>query len=210
MKAVSREALIEALNYDPQTGFFTWKNEHRSHKAGDRADKSADKDRYRCVNFNGGSYPAHHLAWFYVYGVWPRQLDHKDRNGCNNAISNLREASYSQNQGNTRARRNNKLGVKGICRTGNRYRSMISPGGKTQHLGSFKTKEEAAKAYLIAAQAYYGEFAFHLDEQRLSQVVVCSQTKRVPVNKPTTDKQIKAKPWRRQRRPKQYPIMEAW
>lgn len=43
------------------------------------------------------------------------EVDHIDGNKLNNNPQNLRFASKSQNQSNAKVRKNNKLGIKGIC-----------------------------------------------------------------------------------------------
>ena len=81
-------------------------------------------------------------------------VDHIDRNKQNNVISNLRWATYTDNNFNTNVRGDNTSGFKGVskCR-GNRWYAFTSEGGKTIYLGSFATKEEAAEAYRL----YHGE-----------------------------------------------------
>lgn len=88
-------------------------------------------------------------------------VDHRDTNGLNNAWSNLRAATKSQNNANTRTAKNNKAGVKGVMRDkhGRRWVAQIKPGGKSMHLGTFDTQEEASAAYGAAAAKFFGEFA---------------------------------------------------
>jgi hypothetical protein len=156
------ERLREVLDYDSATGVFTTIISRKGMGKEERAGCS-DVRGYISITIDRKCYFAHVLAWLYVYGVWPdKGLDHIDTNRSNNAISNLREANESQNAGNTKFRRNNKLGVKGVMRSDSGYRAMISPNGKAIHLGCFKTVEEAANMYRFAALAYYGKFAKEL------------------------------------------------
>lgn len=57
-----------------------------------------------------------HIIWvFHTNGIWAEdELDHKDRNRSNNKISNLREATHSQNGMNKRILKNNTSGATGI------------------------------------------------------------------------------------------------
>lgn len=67
------------------------------------------------IRIKGKAYPAHRLAWFYVYKVWPTAVDHINCNKQDNRIENLREySSASDNLSNTKTRKNNKLGIKGV------------------------------------------------------------------------------------------------
>ncbi|ECH9128545.1 HNH endonuclease [Salmonella enterica subsp. enterica] len=59
-------------------------------------------------------YLAHRLAWFFCYGVWPKEIDHIDNNKLNNSIGNLREVTHQLNQLNMPLRSNNTSGVKGV------------------------------------------------------------------------------------------------
>jgi hypothetical protein len=88
-------------------------------------------------------------------------IDHIDRNGLNNQRSNLRLATQTQNNANSRKRggcsskykgvyRNNKLGCWAV---------QITYKGKWHHLGVFSSEEEAARQYNKKARKLFGEYA---------------------------------------------------
>jgi hypothetical protein len=76
-------------------------------------------------------------------------------------LGNLRHATKCQNCANQGARKNNVLGVKGVRRSRNRngYEAQITKGGKTIHLGTRATIEDAAALYWEAARELHAEFA---------------------------------------------------
>lgn len=92
-------------------------------------------------------------------------LDHIDGNPANNAITNLRECSMSQNQANKKRRCDNASGYKGVYFSTYRkhqnkpWTASLRLNGKNRFVGRYKTPEEAHVAYVLAAQRYFGEFA---------------------------------------------------
>lgn len=88
-------------------------------------------------------------------------VDHRDCDGLNNRRSNLRQCISAENLQNQRIRIDNTSGYKGVSRRKDTrlFRAVIAIGKKQLHLGYFKTSEEAATAYDVAAAKHYGEFA---------------------------------------------------
>ena len=87
-------------------------------------------------------------------------VDHIDGDPQNNSILNLRWATRSENQYNSRIRTDNTSGYKGVTfnKENGKWRARINLDGKKKHLGYFHTKEEAAAAYEKAARELHGEF----------------------------------------------------
>jgi len=89
------------------------------------------------------------------------QVDHRNHNTLDNRRKNLRPATKSDQQHNTRKRSDNTSGLKGVTKhkqTG-KWRARIMIRGKQKYLGSFRDKHEAAEVYEKAAKQYFGEFA---------------------------------------------------
>jgi hypothetical protein len=100
------------------------------------------------------------LNWVLIHGEWPSLfVDHKDRDTTNDKIDNLRQATRTQNHGNSKVRSDNTSGFKGVWPVGNRYRAKITVGQKDIHIGYFDTVQQAHEAYMKAAREYFGEFA---------------------------------------------------
>lgn len=109
-----------------------------------------------------GNYKRKHIRMNrQVMGFPPGIVDHADRNTLNNRRSNLRVATTSQNQFNSKVRSTNKCGIKGIyfITKEKRWCAEIKVNGKTRRLGRYRTSDEAAASYRTAILAVAGEFA---------------------------------------------------
>jgi hypothetical protein len=156
--------LREVLNYDPETGVFTWlKTLARRAPAGSEAGTIAGVRRpYLRITIANEHFHASRLAWFHVHGVWPQQLiDHCDGDPLNNRFRNLREASDSQNQANRRLNKNSTSGFKGVYfdKSSGRWAANILKDRRKLWLGCHDTPQAAHEAYKQAAERLYGEFA---------------------------------------------------
>lgn len=140
------------LRYDRNSGELFWRVRMSNRvKAGHKAG-SVNKSGYVQIGFDGHRFWAHRLVFFMQTGSWPtEEIDHIDGNKLNNAWSNLRECSRQENAQNRKnVPSTNALGVLGVRRVGNRFRSAIEVDGKSIHLGYFSSAEEASAAYLSA------------------------------------------------------------
>lgn len=112
----------------------------------------------------GRNHHVHRIIWFLVNGAWPKMhIDHIDGDKHNNRLSNLREASRSENNWNKGIYKSNTSGYKGVCfnTKSGRWQAQIKKHGVRKYLGLFDTPEAAADAYWIAAKEMHGEFARH-------------------------------------------------
>ena len=146
--------LKDFLSYDSVSGLFIWKTARGGKAIKDSLAGTLDQDGYIRIRFNGESWAAHHLAWWFVYGELPSfQIDHIDENKTHNAIHNLRDGTGSvQNLNKSKPRVDNKsTGFKGVTvhkRTPNRFMASLTYQGKRKYLGSFSTPEEAHQVYI--------------------------------------------------------------
>lgn len=147
---LSHSELTSVLNYDLDTGVFTWAKtlSNRVQSGSQAGSKHASGRAYISVGNN--RYLAHRLAWMYVNGSFPNDcIDHINGDKSDNRISNLREASHAENMQNHRkARSDSQSGLIGAMPHQGRWRSDIRVNNKKIYLGTFDTKEEAHQAYL--------------------------------------------------------------
>ena len=94
-------------------------------------------------------------------GDSPECVDHINRDKTDNRIENLRAATKSQNGINSKMRRNNTSGHKGVsfCKVRNMWKASIKKDLKSITIGYFSDINTAAKARLDAEINYYGEFS---------------------------------------------------
>lgn len=90
------------------------------------------------------------------YGTEPPEIDHANGQRHDNRAANLRAASRSENNGNAVVRRASGTGVKGVFRRKNGYVVRFA----NQHVGSFRSLPAAKEAYMRAAVAAVGAFAY--------------------------------------------------
>lgn len=161
-RPLTQALLKELLDYSPDTGTFTWRKARGNQPAGATAGGS-NHAGHISIGVNGTKFLAHRLAWLYVTGEWPGPLlDHENTNGEDNRWNNLREATPAQNSHNTKARKNNTLGYRGLRVTGSgRFNARVSVNNKCINAGTFDTAEEAANAARIKRNELHGAFANH-------------------------------------------------
>ena len=159
--ALSLARLRELLNYDPETGRFTWRvNGNNGIRKGAIAgclDQTSGRFRI-CIDRK--LHHASRLAVLWMTGEYPPQnVDHANCNPADNRWINLRPASQSQNLGNMRRPKHNTSGYKGVTWQAGKYIAKLGRRNFYLYLGRFDRAEDAHAAYVAAAKKYFGEFA---------------------------------------------------
>jgi hypothetical protein len=90
---------------------------------------------------------------------WP-MTDHENGDGLDNRRTNLRPASFAQNMANSQPKAGKTSAYRGVSwsRERGKWRADIKVDGRNRRLGFFVHEVEAAKAYIDAARAVWGEF----------------------------------------------------
>ncbi len=149
-----KERLKAALEYDRRTGVFRWRTSTSSRaRVGDLAGYCDPRTGYLYITLERNRMLAHRIAWMFEHGSWPAvEIDHRDGDGSNNRISNLREATKAENQQNVGLRKDNSTGCTGVsvCSSTGKFKARIVCKGREYALGRFVTAEQAADAYRAA------------------------------------------------------------
>lgn len=156
---MTQEELKSILNYNSETGKFSWVSMKwkKSNRVG-----SKKSNGYMQVAIGGKVYYQHRLAWLYMTGEMPdSEIDHINGVMDDNRWCNLRLATRSQNEMNTVLSSANTSGIKGVSwdKRNKKWCATIVINRKTVWLGRHSSIE-SAKAVIERARAHiHGEFA---------------------------------------------------
>ena len=151
---LTQEYLKEVIRYNPETGEFKWtqgKKWANRHTVG-----YVTSHGYHSIMIDKVNYSAHRLAWLYVHGELPKQIDHINHNRSDNRIANLRSVTNQQNQMNRRYT-GNSAGYMGVCydKSRKQFKPHIKVNQELINLGRYDTLGEAIGARM-AAEVEYG------------------------------------------------------
>lgn len=182
---ITQQKLKEILDYNKETGLFTWKvNIPPRAKIG----KIAGFDNgngYIKISISGKKYYSHRLAFLWVEGLIPKEIDHINQCRHDNRWDNLRKSDRIKNCANVRGR-------KGIrFRYGKWYARY-----RDKHIGVFETKEEAEKAYKDRIKEIAGDHS-PFECERVADPKINDIKERKSINKPFLYKGLNLKQWSR-------------
>ena len=158
---ITQDELKKQLFYDTETGQFTRLiSQSNAVCVGDVAG-SPDCKGYLRITVNGRMYLSHRLAFLYVHGDMPPQIDHINGDPSDNRIANLRAATGSQNLANRGPTKRNTSGFKGVCwlKQKKKWKAQIQINRKYIYIGLFSSAEDAYAAYCEIAKRHFGDFA---------------------------------------------------
>ncbi len=155
----------EYFTYNAETGDLIWKERLGvpSQWNGKWAGKIAGTPRVGRVVVEVNSKPlqAHRIIWEMHHGPIPPKMEIDHINGIpnDNRLRNLRLATPSQNYANKLCHKRTASGLKGVYANKKGWCAKIKAFGKMLHLGTYKTKAEAAVVFAKASLRYYGKFS---------------------------------------------------
>jgi hypothetical protein len=117
---------------------------------------------YLNVMVDGINYRIHRLIYMMHYGEFPDVVDHIDGNRTNNKIENLRQATVSQNNFNTKMRIDNSSGYKNISWSKDRNKWVVRiQANKKLHQWYVEDLELAELVAIEARDKYHKQFSNH-------------------------------------------------
>lgn len=184
-RSISAQSVLrEILDYDPETGFLTWKARtpdmfRDGARGGAAAACRAWNNRYSgcralCAidscGYCGGhllnkSVRAHRIIWAWVHDEWPNQIDHINGDKADNRLANLRPVTNQINLQNASLYSNNTSGSIGVYwyRQTKKWRAQIRVDGRCISLGYFSNFDDAVAARKAAER----EYGYHPNHGRI-------------------------------------------
>lgn len=160
---LTQQQLKKHIYYNPITGQFTWilPTSNRVKKG---RPATYISQGYYFIRLFGQLIAVHRLAFLYMTGKIPAEVDHINGNRTDNRWENLRSVTRKENTKNKRMLNSNTSGITGVYwdKNRNKWSAKLKHNGQTINLGRFSTKEEAAYVRIKAEQ----EFGFHSNHGR--------------------------------------------
>jgi hypothetical protein len=158
--SLTQEILKQVLRYEPDTGDFYWASPPDKSKSRLVGSKAGCVCRgYVVISVYGKQHGAHRLAWLYMTGEMPAEIDHINRVRGDNRFCNLRSVTHADNTKNVSARTGTVSGHQGVAWHPRNNRWQVYVGRR--YIGVFKTLDEAVAARVSASLDLYGEFSPH-------------------------------------------------
>lgn len=149
MSAVlTQERLKELLSYDSKSGLFTNRITRNSRAIKGCLVGSHDNLGYIQLMIDRKGYLAHRLAFLYMTGSIPKEVDHSNHIRSDNRWCNLAASERVSNARNQSLFSTNQSGYAGIYKNkaSNKWHAQITILGKKIHLGLFVEIEDAIQA----------------------------------------------------------------
>lgn len=160
---VTQNRLKEVLSYEVITGNFYWKIRLSSTAKLDQIAGTINSCGYRIIKIDGTLYTASRLAFLFMLGYIPAEVDHINNTPLDNSWLNLRAVTKNQNQHNKKLQINNTSGIKGVTwhKKVAKWQAQVKLQGKYYSAGYFNCLIEAKEAVETLRLSLHGEYTNH-------------------------------------------------
>jgi hypothetical protein len=150
-----------------EDGTKSWNTKHANKHAGYLCTDNRGYESWKCtIRYNDKKHDIKCSRVVFLlhngYLTDDKVVDHATNKSLDNSIENLREATQSQNSQNSKLRKNNNSGTKGLSwnKKRQKWEAKLYVNYKKIHIGYFlkSEKENAKKAIEEARKKYHGEF----------------------------------------------------
>jgi hypothetical protein len=163
----SQEMLLKLFDYNPETGSLFWRPRlGKGYNVCGKPAGTINARGYLVVGIRTDQkliyYYAPRIIWKMMTGTDPGNfIDHKNGNRLDNRWGNLRLANNGENICNSKLRKDNRSGVKGVTwdSEAKKWRAVISINKRSIRLGRFASLEQAAKVITAKRAELHGAFA---------------------------------------------------
>jgi len=164
MKELTQSRLKELLEYNPDTGIFIWLENRGGHKTKGKIAGWVDTNGYRIISVYSQDLKAHRLAFLYMEGEIPKEVDHINHIRNDNRWVNLRKVRRIDNGQNQSMSIANTSGITGVywCKRTKKWFASIRVNQHNKFQGYFSSIEDAKRARLKAEI----KFGFHPNHGR--------------------------------------------
>jgi hypothetical protein len=144
---------------------ISWNTKHANKHAGYLCTDNRGYESWKCtISYNNKKHDIKCSRVVFLlhngYLTNDKVVDHATNKSLDNSIENLREATQSQNSQNSKLRKNNTSGIKGVSWDEKRQRWEVKlyVNYKKIHIGYFLKLEDAKAAIEKARKKYHGDF----------------------------------------------------
>ena len=155
----TKEYLHTLFQY--KNGVLYWKQDRLANKIKGKKAGCIDGKGYLQTKINNVLHKNHRIIYKMFYDTLPINIDHIDGNPLNNNIENLREATVSQNQLNSKISTKNTSGIKGVewNKRLKKWTVRIQINGKRKYFGCYNDIDYAKFVSESMRYKYHKQYA---------------------------------------------------